>query len=180
MGCCASSDERDILGEKRDKEIDDQIRKDRQQLSNEVKLLLLGKQLIFLVYIFWKLILNVIILDIGAGESGKSTLLKQMRIIHEGSFPESERKSYREIVFNNVIDSMKSIIGAMNGKLKIQLSDEENRPAFELIDSLPEQTDFDQHLSKELSEAIKLCWQDEGVQEAYNRRNEYQLNDSAA
>lgn len=122
----------------------------------------------------------VLYIYLGAGESGKSTLLKQMRIIHEGSFPESERISYREIIFSNMIESMKSIISAMNGKLKIQLSDEANRPAFDLINSLPEQRDFDHTLSKELSEAIKLCWQDEGVQEAYKRRNEYQLNDSAA
>lgn len=44
MGCCASNE---IIDEKsiqklRDQEIDEQLKKDRERMSNEVKLLLLG------------------------------------------------------------------------------------------------------------------------------------------
>lgn len=105
-----------------------------------------------------------------------------MRVIHQGGFPEEERLSYREIIFSNIIESMKSIINAMNDKLKIPFEDEDeiNRAAFDLIDSLPEPMECDYNLPTEIASAIKLCWQDEGVKEAYKRRNEYQLNDSAA
>lgn len=39
----------------------------------------------------------------GAGESGKSTVLKQMRLIHASGFDNGERESFRLIVFDNTI-----------------------------------------------------------------------------
>ena len=66
---------------------------------------------------------------LGAGESGKvrtrfifflplippadcavllqSTVLKQMKLIHHGGYNESERDSYKEIIFSNTIQSMR-------------------------------------------------------------------------
>lgn len=157
MGCCTSVQVNNNVGKARDQEIEEQIKKDRQKMSNEVKLLLLG-----------------------SGESGKSTLLKQMRIIHDCGFPQEERLSYREIVFSNLIESMKNIVNAMD-KLKIQLAEQqESLPAYQLIAELPEQMECDYDLPVEISEAIKLLWQDDGVKYTYSRRNEFQLNDSAA
>ncbi|KAF8183288.1 G-protein alpha subunit-domain-containing protein [Mycena galopus ATCC 62051] len=42
------------------------------------------------------------ILLLGSGESGKSTIVKQMEIIHQG---ERERVEYRTTVYRNVLDS---------------------------------------------------------------------------
>lgn len=156
MGCCASTHVKDDEGKRRDQEIDEQIKKDRQKMSNEVKLLLLG-----------------------SGESGKSTLLKQMRIIHDCGFPQDERLSYREIIFSNTIESMKNIVNAMY-KLKIQLADPSLSNAYHLIADLPEQMECDYDLPIEIADAIRVLWQDDGVKYTYSRRNEYQLNDSAA
>ncbi|GAA5813421.1 hypothetical protein MFLAVUS_006899 [Mucor flavus] len=156
MGCCSSVQVIDDIGKLRDQEIDDQIKKDRQNMSNQVKLLLLG-----------------------SGESGKSTLLKQMRIIHEGEFPQEEKISCREIVFSNLIESMKSIVMAMN-KLKMPLADEEeSKDAYDLIMNLADD-ELDYHLPPDIANAIYVLWQDEGVKSAFDRRNEFQLNDSAA
>ena len=69
---------------------------------------------------------------LGAGESGKvrltqsfltlfrhflnhapvtqSTVLKQMKLIHHGGYNESERESYKEIIFSNTIQSMRAIL----------------------------------------------------------------------
>lgn len=118
---------------------------------------------------------------LGAGESGKSTLLKQMRIIHDGGFQKDEKLSYREIINSNVIESMKSILSAMQ-KLNISLvrPEEEYRVAFEVVDDLPEQMECGYDLPSEIALAIKLLWEDDGVLQAYSRRNEYQLHDSAA
>lgn len=54
----------------------------------------------------------------GAGESGKSTIVKQMKIIHETGYSDEERKAYRPVVYSNTIQSMMAIIRAMS-QLKI-------------------------------------------------------------
>ena len=54
----------------------------------------------------------------GAGESGKSTIVKQMKIIHETGYSDEERKAYKPVVYSNTIQSMLAIIRAM-GQLNI-------------------------------------------------------------
>lgn len=72
---------------------------------------------------------------LGAGESGKSTIVKQMKIIHETGYSDEERKAYRPVVcvlyvrcallylqvYSNTIQSMMAILKAM-GPLKIEFS----------------------------------------------------------
>lgn len=43
---------------------------------------------------------------LGAGESGKSTILKQMKLIHQGSYSDKERENYKEIIYSNTVQSM--------------------------------------------------------------------------
>lgn len=50
---------------------------------------------------------------LGAGESGKSTVLKQMRVIHAGGFSKTERKQWRAIIFNNLVSAFQTIFAAM-------------------------------------------------------------------
>jgi guanine nucleotide-binding protein subunit alpha len=40
---------------------------------------------------------------IGAGESGKSTILKQMKLIHDGGYSKEEREAFKEIIFSNTV-----------------------------------------------------------------------------
>ena len=49
----------------------------------------------------------------GTGESGKSTFIKQMRIIHGGGFSEDDKKSYAKLVFQNIFTSMQAMVRAM-------------------------------------------------------------------
>lgn len=117
-------------------------------------------------------------LSIGAGESGKSTILKQMKLIHDGGFGQEEREAYKEIIFSNAVQSIHVLIEAMEN-LGIELNDANNQSYFDFI--------MDQHqhidhftMPTEVVKAIKFLWQDAGVQEAHKRRNEFQLNDSAS
>lgn len=64
----------------RSKEIDKLIDKDKHLLRRQVKLLLLG-----------------------AGESGKSTFLKQMRIIHGIHFEPELVIEYQHIIYQNIL-----------------------------------------------------------------------------
>lgn len=47
---------------------------------------------------------------LGAGESGKSTVLKQMRLLHKNSFTSFERKQYAEVIWLGLFQSMKLLI----------------------------------------------------------------------
>ena len=53
------------------------------------------------------------ILLLGTGEAGKSTFIKQMKILHGQEFTDAELTDYRIDLMNNVVDSIKTIIKGM-------------------------------------------------------------------
>lgn len=61
----------------------------------------------------------------GTGESGKSTFIKQMRIIHGKGYSDVDRKGFTRLVFQNIVTSIQSLTGAMK-KLRINYVAEEN------------------------------------------------------
>ncbi|KAI8375096.1 G protein alpha subunit [Choanephora cucurbitarum] len=174
MGCCASVEEPDSAGKLRNEEIDGQLRMEKINHKNEVKLLLLGK--VKLIFFLFSLLPESFYL--GAGESGKSTILKQMKLIHDGGFTPDEKEAYREIIFSNTIQSIQVLLEAMVN-LEIALANPDNQPYLDYMIDQNQQSD--QHvLSPEVVKAIQNLWADEGVREVYSRRNEFQLNDSAS
>lgn len=50
------------------------------------------------------------LLLLGAGESGKSTLFKQMIAIYGNQWPEKERLTFVSTVHNNVLTNIKTLI----------------------------------------------------------------------
>ncbi|XP_046896559.1 guanine nucleotide-binding protein G(i) subunit alpha [Hypomesus transpacificus] len=153
MGCTISAEDKAAV--ERSKMIDRNLREDGELASREVKLLLLG-----------------------AGESGKSTIVKQMKIIHEDGYSEEECKQYKVVVYSNTIQSIIAIIRAM-GRLKIDFGDsirtDDARQLFALASSTEEGV-----MSVELTGLIQRLWMDGGVQACFIRSREYQLNDSAS
>lgn len=65
------------------------------------------------------------LLLLGAGESGKSTFLKQMKIIHKIAFNADQIQEYRQIIYQNIIKGIRVLVDASN-KLGIPLEKEEN------------------------------------------------------
>lgn len=61
----------------------------------------------------------------GAGESGKSTILKQMKLIYAQGFSKNEKLEWKPVVFSNIVQSFKTIHEAM-GELNIQFENPEN------------------------------------------------------
>lgn len=52
----------------------------------------------------------------GAGESGKSTIIKQMRIIHSGGFPTDERRQNRVVIYSNLVVAFKVLLEIMQAQ----------------------------------------------------------------
>ena len=113
----------------------------------------------------------------GAGESGKSTILKQMKLIHEGGYSRDERESFKEIIFSNTVQSMRVILEAMES-LELPLDDQRAEYHVQTIFMQPAQIEGDS-LPPEVGTAIAVLWKDVGVQQCFQRSREYQLNDSA-
>jgi GTPase SAR1 family protein len=120
-----------------------------------------------------KLETEVKLLLLGAGESGKSTIAKQMKIIHLSGFTKEECLTYKSIIYNNVIGSMKVLINACTDR-SIPISHKAIADRF-----LNDPTYFNGTLSPAIAADIKALWADEGIQKGYARQNEFQLNDSA-
>lgn len=49
----------------------------------------------------------------GAGESGKSMIVKHMKIIHQDGFSPDELMTYRMTLYRNLVDSAQAIISAI-------------------------------------------------------------------
>jgi guanine nucleotide-binding protein G(i) subunit alpha len=128
------------------KEIDKQLKEDKKKAKYEVKLLLLG-----------------------SGESGKTTILKQMKLIHDHGFTQSERDNFKEIVYANVKTCMSNILMAMD-KLEIPLESSNLQAEKAKVLEEDAATDFP---------AVAKLWQDGGVRKCYERSREYQLPDCA-
>ncbi|KAJ7192815.1 heterotrimeric G-protein alpha subunit, GPA3-like protein [Mycena pura] len=84
MGQPSSKEAR--LEKARSDAIDRDIREDSKKFKKECKILLLG-----------------------SGESGKSTIVKQMKIIHQRGFDDRERAEYRPTIYKNVLDSARTL-----------------------------------------------------------------------
>jgi len=146
VGCLLSPEE------KRSRELDNQLDQSGKQYQKEIKLLLLG-----------------------TGESGKSTVFKQFKILQiNGGFSKEELLDVKEIIFENCITQMRVLINACN-TLRISLSKEENQKHAQTVTS-------DTSWSPGVAEAIASLWADDGIQSAYSQRGNgsFTLNDSAS
>jgi energy-coupling factor transporter ATP-binding protein EcfA2 len=50
------------------------------------------------------------LLFLGAGGSGKSTILKQMKVIYGDQYSDVERKQYISIIFSNILTAIQTLI----------------------------------------------------------------------
>ncbi|KAL4624415.1 guanine nucleotide-binding protein subunit alpha-12 [Arapaima gigas] len=148
--------EREREARRRSREIDAMLARERRCVRRLVKILLLG-----------------------AGESGKSTFLKQMRIIHGKEFDQKALVDFRDTIFENIIKGTRVLVDARN-KLGIPWQNSENEKhgmfvmAFENKAGVPvEPSTFQLYVP-----ALEALWRDAGIQEAYGRRSEFQLGES--
>ncbi|XP_078739445.1 guanine nucleotide-binding protein G(s) subunit alpha-like [Lampetra fluviatilis] len=160
MGCLGHGKTEDQLNDEKaqreaNKKIEKQLQKDKQLYRATHRLLLLG-----------------------AGESGKSTIVKQMRILHVNGFNADEKKQKIQDIKKNIRDAIVAITGAMCTLTPpVPLANPGNHLRVEYVQSVAVQPDFD--FPVEFYQHAKALWQDEGVRACYERSNEYQLIDCA-
>jgi GTPase SAR1 family protein len=113
------------------------------------------------------------LLLLGAGESGKSTLFKQMIQIYGKGFPTEERKTYISVIGNNIIQAMKTLIqqSRIYGSVGSEAADAARYVDHELKG--------DEEIDERVAGHLKILWKDKGILATYDQRSRYQLTDSA-
>jgi guanine nucleotide-binding protein subunit alpha-12 len=152
--CLKNSSAEEIELSRRSKKIDRELRKDERMMRRQVKLLLLG-----------------------AGESGKSTFLKQMRIIHNKNYDITAQLDFRKVIYQNIIKGMKVLVDA-NRKLGIPLSNPTNKQLGEQLLLFDSDSNIDNQMFPQFKTMLSSLWTDQGIKTAFLRRNEFQLSDS--
>ena len=147
--CCLSQEEAEQKA--RSRKIDRQIASEKVQYRRQVKVLLLG-----------------------AGESGKSTFLKQMRIIHGQDFDNDALNEFRPIIYGNILKGMKVLADARR-KLRLEWQDPSNQMYAEKILNFQATQHIDTDMFMSYFDCVKRLWRDKGIQDAYDRRREFQL-----
>uniref|UniRef100_F7FP92 G protein subunit alpha 13 n=1 Tax=Callithrix jacchus TaxID=9483 RepID=F7FP92_CALJA len=155
-GCLLTSSEAEQ--QRKSKEIDKCLSREKTYVKRLVKILLLG-----------------------AGESGKSTFLKQMRIIHGQDFDQRAREEFRPTIYSNVIKGMRVLVDARE-KLHIPWGDNTNQlhgdkmMSFDTRAPMAAQGMVETRVFLQYLPAIRALWADSGIQNAYDRRREFQLD----
>lgn len=150
MGCADSK----MTPEERDKkkkniEFESELANQAKQEDEKIKLLLLG-----------------------AGESGKSTIFKQMKLIYGDQYTETERRQQIPTIHSNILQAIKVLIEftiSFNLVSQVKATQE-----FELIKSIDENEAINVHIGN----AIKALWNDPGILAVWQRRSEYQIIES--
>jgi hypothetical protein len=168
MGICRSRltpEQNQELGNS--KLIDKQMREEAEREATKIKLLLLG-----------------------TGESGKSTLFKQMRILYGNGFNADDCGRYKWHIWANIIECMRSglhsscdinltffpvVCDAAESFGYLQLiSNPQTLEAFETMKNMQRDTVLE--LNEKLRDAILLLWNDPIIVRTIARRNEYQVS----
>jgi len=142
-----------MCGTKQTNPIDASLKKDRKAQQELVKLLLLG-----------------------AGESGKSTIAKQVKLIHlSHSFSEPEVLQYRVTIYENVVTSMQTLIQACID-WDYEFSKEGKESTYLIQNTTP-----DALKDADVVEAVRFLWQKEkAIKDAWKRANEIKIIESAS
>jgi guanine nucleotide-binding protein G(i) subunit alpha len=114
----------------------------------------------------------------GSGESGKSTIVKQMKIIHQNGYTQDELSLYRLTIYKNLVDCMKALTGAM---CQFDLMPKDPR-VIELVNYINDYTvEPDPHtpLHPKAAEAVETIWHDGVIPKVMEHQSEFYMMDSA-
>lgn len=115
----------------------------------------------------------------GSGESGKSTIVKQMKIIHQNGYTKLELMTYRTTIYRNLLESAHNIILAMR-KIGVDCVQPDNRARTERILDYEVLADSAFVFDEDMARAIYELWQDPIIPTIMDHSSEFYLMDSAS
>jgi hypothetical protein len=107
-----------------------------------------------------------------------------MRIIHDKNYTIEERKKYKPLIINNILDSINRLVHAMHKIFRINFDNEENHANYELLLEFQEKLKSDNLLEEwtqngaKYAKIINSIWTDESIKFCYKKRNQFYLTDS--
>lgn len=152
MGACMSSESEES---RKSQLIDKKIEEDSRKTRRECKILLLG-----------------------SGESGKSTIVKQMKIIHQNGYSVEELSMYRLTIYKNLLDCAKALGMALRN-FNVEPETPGNMDNLDFIMEFQVDPDPTVHLDPRLPTAIVALWKDPCIAKIMEHQNEFYLMDSA-
>lgn len=140
---------------KKSQAIDRALEEDSKKLRRECKILLLG-----------------------SGESGKSTIVKQMKIIHQNGYTVEELALYKHTVYKNLIDCAKALISAMQ-QFDIEPEKLGNKECAAFVVEYQLDPDPAAQIDAKVAEAVASVWADPAMPKVFDHSTEFYLMDSA-
>jgi len=115
------------------------------------------------------------LLLLGTGESGKSTIFKQMQILYDSGFTEIDQTVFKGVLRSNVVEAMQTLIQGME-VFELEFKSNSADDSAQYIEELEYlNTDF---WEEEIVEHVQKLWGDAMIQEVYRNRAKLQLLDS--
>lgn len=121
------------------------------------------------------------ILLLGAGDSGKSTIFKQMRLLYGEAYTDDEKMSFRLFIHQNAVETIEQLCLAIQERTPNDPIVEST--AFKLL--CPHDTIRDQYrkfpeLTSEYVEAIQCVWRSPPFERIWSNRSTLQITDTSA
>ena len=125
---------------------------------------------------------------LGCGQAGKSTFIKQMRIIHSEGFQDEEKAQMKLDIASNIAMSISTLIeNSLFEETPQTDEDKDLQAAINRVMSILEQNfDINTRLFipepdtvLSMADDITLIWKSAPIQQAYGNRNNFQLIDCA-
>lgn len=160
MGNCFAGEHSKTNESVQDKAITRQLRRDKVQFTRSVKLLLLG-----------------------SGGAGKSTIFKQVDILHKDGFSHSRRLAFRDVIRSNVITAIQKLVRIAEEELdhadSLQESYGESVQLIKTVPSIRHLPSEQPNLLSGLVPHILKLWESSQIQEAWKHRARLHVEDSA-
>lgn len=115
------------------------------------------------------------LLLLGTGDSGKTTLRKQLKHVYGDGFSETARKQLAPVIIQNVVDGYKDILKAMGTlNIKLDAGNERSRDAADVIRGITGQPSY---LTPDQARACMILLDDDGFAATVARKSEFGLQD---